>query len=768
MRLGSLRCKRSRRAGFALVITLLMVAIVAILAIGLMVNASTDRLSARSSEDRYQALLAAQNGLEAAKRALSTDGKGNTISQDDLYLVVRVPSGAAPNPSAEDTTPHYYYIGQATGKSIGTLMYYPLFSGGGGAQTVSNGGLPTFAAPASNVALDVDGKTNLPTLLPDPNPSPTASPQSLIPSPTTQWVDVIDPSATASPAPKLRYCFWIEDLGGYIDADAAGNIQGKDTSGNPNRSHTRDMSIMQPLIDAGTAKPTSLVALWTLLNPNATDSSGLPQQADNQGVVSKRPALFTSETVKQALATANPSTSYLSTISRHVVAGTRRDSEQAEVPYGINARAGPSPAASYADAGTPKLDLNLNIDPSDVNAIADKIGSNLPDWAAGRRGGFPYQATSNSSAENTYRHSIAANMIGYTQTLDKSPVVVAGYSGLSTKPPDYRGLGGYPLVNEFYDYVQWTGASANSVTLNITTWVELWNMSNQTITGTVRYIDYFVHPVTIGDYTYFNAGDDPKKPGKNGSSSTVTGLPFATQMITMAPNELRVINFGTANYTLYSGKQAPPPTLVFQYNLNSNYTLEWQATGANSSFVQVDSALGGVQRSKTTITTASPYEWGGSLPGFVYTTGPTNNFYSPGDPRVSVYASASQLSSDYSSDSTMWYRNQKPGSTQPQAKAVKPSAWPDTGHDTTLGKAGSKDTVPPATSAPSGANTEPTKAPMVISGLGILKSITELGNIYDPAQWNIPLDSNNHWSDISPTTTADSRYRGRLHSPNWA
>src|SRR5207253_1231923 len=98
---------------------------------------------------------------------------------------------------------------------------------------------PTFTALDPTLATTA---VNLPALLPDP----AAPSQSLIPTVTTKWIDVIDAKATPSPGPALRYCYWVEDLGGYIDADVAGNTFGKDGTGSANQTHTRDVSIMQP------------------------------------------------------------------------------------------------------------------------------------------------------------------------------------------------------------------------------------------------------------------------------------------------------------------------------------------------------------------------------------------------------------------------------------------------------------------------------------------------------------------------------------------
>src|ERR1700736_5569517 len=86
-----------RRSGFTLVITLIMLVLAAVIVVALLTSASLDRLTATSYDQRYQAELAAQSGLEAAKKALSTDENGLPITQDDTFTVVR--ASASPTPS---------------------------------------------------------------------------------------------------------------------------------------------------------------------------------------------------------------------------------------------------------------------------------------------------------------------------------------------------------------------------------------------------------------------------------------------------------------------------------------------------------------------------------------------------------------------------------------------------------------------------------------------------------------------------------------------
>src|SRR5947207_13973816 len=115
---------RSRR-GFALVVTLVMVALMAVIAVGLFTSVSVERATATSYNSHYQAELAVQNGLQAAAKTLAATPTGtSSITGTDTFLVVRAdgPADANGNKAA------YYYLSQPSPGSSPTITYYPLFS----------------------------------------------------------------------------------------------------------------------------------------------------------------------------------------------------------------------------------------------------------------------------------------------------------------------------------------------------------------------------------------------------------------------------------------------------------------------------------------------------------------------------------------------------------------------------------------------------------------------------------------------------------------
>ncbi len=741
---------RFRESGFALVITLIMVVLAAVLVIGFLVSASSDRSSASTYDQSYQAQLAAESGLEAAKealRALPTAG-ATPQTQNDSFIVL---SENDPN-----NVP-YYYIGSANPNSSGpnayqnpTIQYFPLYSGGtiSAPVAIAAGVAPTPTPPPTPTSVASQSFGSITVYYPKlfPSPAPHAVWQ---PNIRTQWQYL--PTPTPAPAQKpmqYRYTYWIEDLASYVDANVAGNPGEDGTATSHQRLYGFDPKE---------------IALFTLFSSASNTDSGSTYA---KTLVGNHGLLFTPLTTRLGTTT-NSSDDQVCLNS--LVGGLQADTEQSIIPYGLG----------YKNEGSLKTNLNPIIQDvaagtstadQGVDKIAAPIKDNLPNWASNRRGGFTANL-SGTAAEDSYRRTIAANIVAYAQPANKPPLVGS----------DYRGVGAYPLVNEFYDYVNWTASSGNTVKISLTSIVELWNMTNQPITGTVRYTTYYRHPVTIGSFTYFGDSDDPQRP-PNGSS--VTGLPYPSQAISMQANEYKVFNFGTATYTFSTGAVAANTLtkLDLAADRKSSYKLEWSADGG-STFKTIDTPyvaqqVGGygVQKNANTIynpalphsSSQKTYSWSGSLPGLEYYSGPANFQYNPGDPRAAYYiasaAGTCQGTCDYTSDATLWSRNAKPSSTNALAQqGTKVSAWADGGHDTTLiSPTGLSDSIPPA-AAPTPPTNRPAvdsqKEPMIISNAGNLKTITELGFIFDPAQWNITT-TGNKWTDITSSATADSRYGG--------
>ncbi len=226
-----------REKAFALVVTLIMIVLAAVVVIGLLASSSADRSTASQYDQRFQAELAAQSGLEAAKQALLAlpNPSATSQTQNDSYIVVSV--------SDTNNVP-YYYIGSANPSSTDpaayktpAIQYFPLYSGGTISAPVSiSAGLapvPTPPPTPTSIASQTFSSGGTPVYYPKlfASPAPHATWQ---PNIRTQWQTVPPTSATS---PQYRYTYWIEDLAGYVDANVAGNLDDKSTS--PNGVHIR-------------------------------------------------------------------------------------------------------------------------------------------------------------------------------------------------------------------------------------------------------------------------------------------------------------------------------------------------------------------------------------------------------------------------------------------------------------------------------------------------------------------------------------------------
>src|SRR5437868_7553394 len=283
-----------RERGFSLIVALIMVALMAVIAVGVFAAVSLERVTATSYSSRYQADLAAQNALQAAaKTLLATPDGTNPITGKDTFLVVR-----ADGPAENGITPSYYYLAQPAPNPGSSITYYPLFSSSTDPNTpdIQTGTIvldafdpraahapfvPPPAAPANSNSTDqgaawnASGTQRLPGLYSWQQPAAPSGP-------SVKWVEMRDPQDTApAPAhnlPYTRYAYWVEDLDGYLDASQVGG-----------QTRTNGTSPGE-------------IAMFTVFDPaDQTD----PGNTAASTLINNRPLLLTVPTVQQLAAT-NP------------------------------------------------------------------------------------------------------------------------------------------------------------------------------------------------------------------------------------------------------------------------------------------------------------------------------------------------------------------------------------------------------------------------------------------------------------------------------
>jgi hypothetical protein len=548
------------------VITLVMVALLAIITIGVFTSVSLERVTAKSYNDRYQAELAAQNGLEALKKTLVTSPGALPLSpasatSTDTFLVVR----ADGTPDANGNKPAYYYLGQPSTGTSPTITYYPLFSASAdpaasGAQTQTINlatpfapAVPTPAPPADSSptdptdAWDAAKAQRMPKLYSwqQPNPSPSG--------PSVKWVEMRDPQDTATaPAhnlPYARYAYWAEDLDGYLDASQVGGQAARTTGADPHE-----------------------IAMFTIFDPTPQTDPGTTAATT---LINNRPLLFTVPTLQQIAAT-TPDAAGPNLAVRLGV--DNNPGEQNLVPLGYG-------YGSEAQSKWPLNPISQFHGKNGGKQFATPINAAMPNFV--NRTGTTSGGKGHAGTVN-YLNNLGSNLIDYVAPLDAPTEFIP--PGNNSAPPSSRGIGAYPFVVSLYDLNNWVytylSGSTYKIVVEVTTYIQLWNPHNIAVRGalSIHYqnsdqinVNGNLYPLSSPpDATVIltdSPTSDPNKPtfisplsatGTVGQAFTylikaANGVPY----LTIQPNEYRVIALPAPSSTLlpitdYGANPLPP------------------------------------------------------------------------------------------------------------------------------------------------------------------------------------------------------------------
>jgi Tfp pilus assembly protein PilX len=479
---GDYRMRRER--GFALVTALVMVALMAVIAIGVFTAVSLERTTAGSYTARYQAELAAQNGLQAAMKTLAAApfpspvpaNFNTTVTGNDAFLVVRADGQA----DANGNRASYYFLAQPSTGANPTITYYPLFSASTDpsdpnviqTQTINLGApaapaVPTPAAPPNSnpsdpgAAWNAAGTQRLPSLYSWQQPTPAPS------GPSVKWVEMRDPQDAPSPAPHglpyTRYAYWVEDLDGYLDASQVNDPTAVNARGN------------------GTGNGTSPgeIAMFSIFNPTQQTVNPAPTPVAN--LVSDRNLLLTVPTLWQVPEVTKD------VAGPNLAVRLGQDNspgEQNLVPLGYG----------YLTEGQVKTPLNpvsqLRQNGNQNAKFANVITNAMPNFTSRTVSG----AQTPSVHTVNYLNNLAANLLDYASPND-APTEFAP-PGNPNAPPASRGIGAYPFVVSIYDLNNWVWLANPDnqdpnykVGIEVRTYVQLWNPHNVPINGalTVSY-----------------------------------------------------------------------------------------------------------------------------------------------------------------------------------------------------------------------------------------------------------------------------------------
>jgi hypothetical protein len=472
------------QGGFSLVVALVMVALMAVIAVGVFTVVSLERVTATSYNNRYQAELAVQNGLQAAAKTFAATPNGtNPVTGKDTFLVVRA-DGLAEN----GITPTYYYLAQPSTGANPTITYYPLFSAstdpsvpGTQTQAINLGApsapaVPTPSPPANstppppnytpppgctncNPAWNASRTQRLPTLYswqqpPPPSPTPSGA--------TVQWVEMRDPQDAPSPAPHslsyTRYAYWVEDLDGYLDASQVGGQTTRSTGTDPHE-----------------------IAMFTIFDPTQQTDPGTTYATTQ--LILNRPFLFTVPTLRQLA----PTTPDITGPNLAVRLGLDNNpGEQNLVPlgYGYGSCLTCGLNNTPLGEGYPKTPVNpvsqLNLNGRSIGKFETAVTTAMPNFENRTTTTQPGGGHGHSGGTHNYFNNLTANLLNYAFPLD-APTEF-GPSGNPDGPPAYRGIGAYPFGVSIYDLNNWVATvpigTTYQVVIETKTYVQVWNPHN--------------------------------------------------------------------------------------------------------------------------------------------------------------------------------------------------------------------------------------------------------------------------------------------------
>ena len=716
----------ARPPGFALVATVLVLAAIALLSVGLFTVMRYEVAVVGAHERSFRAELAAESGLAAAANKLAM------ATEDDLSVVFTKES--------ENGTPVLVAVRPSSDRTRWEVV--PLVSGGWTPEgPTSLADLPKPPVPGAKEATEV----------------PVMPWQGLEGKRGVQTVGWQAMPEAAAGGHTLRYAYWIEDLQGYVDGGTAGNQDGKGKL--HARSGPGDASAPGLAADPATrtkALPSRLrdVALYAL-DPDAAEDDRSSTGLDDR-VLENRENAVTEGTLlallggdgRRATETGHSVDPKLAALEAGLAIGRLPYEEAALVPF-VTGKDG---TPVLRKPGTAMLDLNQWLERGESDAIpafADAIRKNLPEFEGGRKGGFP----------EDYLQTLAAGARDYADK-DTEPTVSA----------TYRGLDGQPAITEQYLRFKWDKIDRRDgrvfAVFSITPFVELWNPTNIPVSGTFQlsFEANMLFNVGVASYSFTGppaAASDPEicaptpeesdglfwcPPVDVGDSTWI--LPQGGPAGPIQPNEYRFYQLETYQFAFDAGPSSVylPSKLSFPEDLTSSYHFRWNGK-------LVDAPLGRLKRLTMTLnypgnSASSCYQQHrGTFPGHSYR--PAGYLNNMGDPRIARYIAAPQ-------DPNAWPGNGNPGrrtirwnifedGTNEVYSRVKPSEWPDGGHDSSFGapvvipddRRLSPDDARFYNGAPA---VEPDKAPQRISNRGRFTSATELGHVYDPVMWNQGLD----------------------------
>ena len=702
---------RVSESGFALISVLALVSLAALTATAFLATARLERQATRPIGETTRLQMTLNTGRECAAEVINRIGEPywnfvttywRTNSTNEFgYLFVG-------KPSASNNLIWDYYCGftPAQWTNVDSAdMNSRIRATNTVCQATYSNNMQTFMAAATNLFT-----TNLSELA-------TSKVCTLIPmlggrtSPPVGWVYIkqdirTNPSSTTtSNLPVARFAYFIEDLGGLIDAERMCGTINRDTGTNAEEISLANL--------AGSSASNTAIASLSSKRPQYLTPGML--LATNGGVLTNTNDLrYFASRLRYCNWTVNDNWDRIPyvPISSTLVNGTYYPSE----------------------AGQRKTNLNSNnmLTPGGGTKIAASIITNYPMFT-NRAGGM---------IGTNYINAIAANIVDYADT-DSVPTTVNSAVGFDSCP--------YPTII-FNKYLY----TSTTKSLSVQTFIQLWNLSTATSPASVPILTYNLNDVYSNKSTPMLTNPitslltvQKLLPNQGEIVATpVTTISLAGD-ITNTPVPMII----SINSNSYATNTKFSLAIGGQTYVKMNTGFERKAKTVTSSPPDWSGGMPGLGY--------DPNAYGAyNIPSL---GDPRMTFYLSNMPNASGNLSAR----DYDGN-TVWklgYPQTLKATATDNFKNLPlsggPQFWPDSSNSTTSVGSGTTyaDTIDPA----KGVFTPPGLAPCKISNTGSYSNITELGNIFDPMQWmkatitSLPLWVN---YDVDTGSAAHSMYGG--------
>jgi len=741
----------SSSPSFALISVLALVSLAALTATAFLASARLERQATMPLTQTTMLEMALNSGCNAAKEMLDyapskhfnfvttywRGSESNDWTNELGYLL----SGAVRSTSIKTSTIVNYYccFSTATMTNLGTNASSTIVV----SNDITNQGtflsqMTAFMNSQTNFASGQS--TNIPLLGDTPTNRCTSPPVGWVY--INQDVRVRSGSTNTSNAPVARFAFFVQDLCGMIDAERMGGL----TNGTPYRESTA----LPANYTQGT-NPAE-ISLTKLTGTALTNTSRVSTFTDSTNRIK-----YLSPGMLVLTNGGGLNTNDL----RYVTTGLRHWTNAYErIPVGLG----------YPNSWSNKYNLSnsANLDVTNISAVITNNLTNFINRAGGMSG-------------STYVSNIAANIVDLFDS-DNFATTVGN---------SVRGIDSYPFVNEIWDQVVLTNIIVTPSTttnwvvtyrLEITTWMELWNLSSQPVTNGSMSIFYPNREVLTNRTS--GANDIPvsfsialnytSNLSWNFTTNFLPTNPIISDLTNsrISPNAFHMVAFPkfTTNVSITNIPPSTPSTktnlfLLWATNGNLNgYATYFSSNSASlpssmsthrSRVDSSSSAFNGIQRntnnpSKHFLDSSQTVWWrGNGTPNSDLTKGLA------GDPRMSFHldSSSGQTWFDHQFETgraSWWARNTLNG----LSFTVDLSKWPETSHNTTeYANITDPSTNPVKTGI---TRAQETNKPVQMIYNTLPANIVQLGQTFDPMQWSYNVNNNTNGLPLTGAIGANS------------